>query len=168
MAFQFSQAGLDDLNGYLKHCPKKEAGLLYALHLVQQQAGYVPDEAVDVVGKLLEVSRSHIEGVLTFYTMYFRKPMGRNVVTVCSTISCALNGALDTVGEFEKQLEIETGETTPDGQFSLLKVECLGACDKAPVVMVNDQKFDGVKREKVKELIHVCRKRAGANGSARA
>lgn len=167
MAFQLSQESLDDLNGYLKHCPKKEAALLHALHLVQQQAGYVPHDAVEYVGKLLEVSRSHIEGVLTFYTMYFRKPMGRNVVTVCSTISCALNGALETVGEFEKELEIETGETTSDGQFSLLKVECLGACDKAPVVMVNDEKFDGVTRGKVRDLVHECRKRAGANGSVK-
>lgn len=153
MAFQLSKPSLDHLERYLRQCPKREAGLMVALHLVQKERGYVPDEAIDYLVQLLGSSRAHVEGVLTFYTMYRRRPPAQHQVGVCSTLSCAMAGAGKVVKAFEKELGLKAGEITQDGAFGVEKVECLAACDKAPVLMVNDDLYEKITPEKVSGLL---------------
>lgn len=153
MAFALSPEFEKELDAYLRHCPKKEAALIPALHLVQRQKGYVPTEAVDYLVGRLETSRAHIEGVLSFYTMFHRKPMGRHIISVCSTLSCAMGGSRNLVRRLEDKLGVKPGETTADGAISLVKVECLAACDKAPVLMVNDTLHRNLTPQKLDELL---------------
>ncbi len=112
--------------------------MLPALYLVQAQLGYVTATAMRYVAGLLEITPADVEDVVSFYTMFYTKPVGRFVLQVCRTLSCALNGAGRVTEELSAKLGIAPGQTDPTGTFTLLEVECLGACDRAPVVMVND------------------------------
>jgi NADH-quinone oxidoreductase subunit E len=117
---------------------RKRSAVLPALYLVQAQQGYVTANAMRYVAGLLEITPADVEDVVSYYTMFFTKPVGRFVLSVCRTLSCALNGAERVTEEICGTLGIKPGETDASGTFTLLEVECLGACDRAPVVMVND------------------------------
>jgi NADH-quinone oxidoreductase E subunit len=117
---------------------RKRSAVLPALYLVQAQQGYVTANAMRYVAGLLEITPADVEDVVSYYTMFFTKPVGRFVLSVCRTLSCALNGAERVTEEICGRLGIKPGETDASGTFTLLEVECLGACDRAPVVMVND------------------------------
>ena len=117
---------------------QKRSAVLPALYLVQQQLGYVTANAMRYVAGLLELTPADVEDVVSFYTMFYTKPPGRFVLQVCRTLSCALNGAGRVTAAISAKLAIRPGETDSTGTFTLLEVECLGACDRAPVLMVND------------------------------
>ena len=117
---------------------RKRSAVLPALHLVQAQQGYVTANSIRYVAELLEITRADVEDVVTYYTMFWRKPMGKYILNVCRTLSCAINGAERVTEAICEELRIAPGQTDPSGTFTLLEVECLGACDRAPVVMVND------------------------------
>ncbi len=117
---------------------RKRSAVLPALYLVQQQLGYVTAAGMRYVAGLLDITPADVEDVVSFYTMFYTKPVGRYVLQVCRTLSCALNGAERVTEELSAALGIRPGETDPTGTFTLLEVECLGACDRAPVIMVND------------------------------
>ena len=112
--------------------------MLPALYLVQYQQGYITANAMQYVADLLGITPADVEDVVSYYTMFYTKPVGRFVLSVCRTLSCALNGAERVTEELCGTLGIRPGETDPTGTFTLVEVECLGACDRAPVVMVND------------------------------
>lgn len=118
--------------------PTKEGALLPLLHLAQDTWGYIDGETVEMLAEMVEVSPATVYGVASFYTMYHRKKPGKTHIRVCTNISCMLRGADDLLKQLEEKLGIRAGETTPDGRFSLESVECLGACDRAPVAMIND------------------------------
>ena len=109
-----------------------------ALYLVQHQQGYITGHAMRYVAGLLEMTPADVEDVVSYYSMYFTKPVGTFVLSVCRTLSCALNGAERVTEEICAALRIKPGETDASRTFTLLEVECLGACDRAPVIMVND------------------------------
>ena len=117
---------------------RKRSAVLPALYVVQDQLGYVTASAMRYVAGLLEMTPADVEDVVSFYTMFYTKPMGRFVLQVCRTLSCALNGAGRVTEELSGKLGIRPGETDPSRTFTLVEVECLGACDRAPIVMVND------------------------------
>jgi NADH-quinone oxidoreductase E subunit len=132
-----NQAKFDEI---VTHYPpdQRKSAILYALYLVQQQQGYITGAAMRHVAEQLRGTAADVEDVVSYYTMFYTKPVGKYVLNVCRTLSCALLGAERVTEELAEKLGIKPGQTTADGMFSLVEVECLGACDRAPVVMVND------------------------------
>jgi NADH-quinone oxidoreductase subunit E len=128
-----------------------------ALKIVQKHRGYVSDESVRDVAGLLGMSADEVDGVATFYSRIYRHPVGRNVILVCDSVSCMIMGYHGIYDLISKKLGIRFGETTPDGRFSLLPVSCLGDCDRAPSMMVNDDLYDLLTNEKVEELLEKYR-----------
>jgi NADH-quinone oxidoreductase E subunit len=117
---------------------RRRSAVLPALYLAQHQQGYITANAIRHVAQCLGITRADVEDVVSFYTMFYTKPVGKFVLQVCRTLSCALNGAERVTEELQEKLGIKPGETDATGTFTLIEVECLGACDRAPVVMVND------------------------------
>jgi NADH-quinone oxidoreductase E subunit len=140
-AFVFTperRARLDEI--LTKYPPdRKRSAVLAALYLVQEQDGYLTASAMRHVAPILEMTPAEVEDVATYYVMFFRERVGKYVLQVCRTLSCALNGAERVTEALSEKLGIKVGETDPSGMFTLLEFECLGACDRAPIVMVNNE-----------------------------
>jgi NADH-quinone oxidoreductase subunit E len=132
---------------------QRRSAVLPALYLVQHQQGYITANAMRHVAERLGITPADVEDVVSFYTMFYTRPMGRFVLQVCRTLSCALNGAERVTEELTAKLGIKPGETDPTGTFTLLEVECLGACDRAPVVMVNDGWHECLRPEDAAKLV---------------
>ena len=141
---------------------RKRSAVLPALYLVQAQLGYVTAAAMRYVAGLLEITPADVEDVVSFYTMFYTRPVGKFVLQVCRTLSCALNGAERVTERLVDKLSIKPGETDPTGTFTLLEVECLGACDRAPVVMVNDAWHECQRPEDAGRLVDDLRARGEA------
>jgi NADH-quinone oxidoreductase subunit E len=117
---------------------QRKSAVLYALYLAQEQEGYLTAAAMRHVAQQIGCTPAEVEDVVSYYTMFFTRPVGKYVLNVCRTLSCALLGAERVTEELSTVLGIKPGETDPTGTFTLVEVECLGACDRAPVVMIND------------------------------
>jgi NADH-quinone oxidoreductase E subunit len=156
-----NRARLDDI---LKRYPpdRKRSAVLPALYLVQQQQGYITANGIRAVAEALDITRADVEDVVSYYTMFYRKPVGKYVVNVCRTLSCAINGAERVTEALAHTLGIKPGETDARGTFTLMEVECLGACDRAPVVMVNDAWHECLAPEDVGKLIDDLRAKGDA------
>ena len=118
--------------------PTKQALSIDAMRIVQKHRGWVSDEALDDIGELLGMSRSDLDGVATFYNLIFRKPVGKHVIYLCDSVSCWIMGCSQLRDHLGTRLSAQFGETTVDGRFTLLPIVCLGACDHAPVMMIDD------------------------------
>jgi NADH-quinone oxidoreductase subunit E len=138
---------------------QRRSAVLPALYLAQYQQGYITANAIRHVAELLGITPADVEDVVSFYTMFYTKPVGRFVLQVCRTLSCALNGAGRVTEELQTKLGIAPGETDESGTFTLMEVECLGACDRAPVVMVNDAWHECLKPADAAKLIDDLRAR---------
>ena len=133
--------------------PDRRSVCIDALKIVQQHRGWVCDEALDDVAALLELSRAELEGVATFYNMIFRKPVGQHVILLCDSVSCWIMGYDKLRRHLCQRLDIALGETSADGRFTLLPNVCLGACDHAPVMMVDDAHYQDLDVAKVDSII---------------
>jgi NADH-quinone oxidoreductase E subunit len=118
---------------------RRKSAVLAALYLVQEQQGYLTANALRHVAQFLRITPAEVEDVATYYVMFFKAPVGQYVLQVCRTLSCALAGAERVTESLSEKLGIKIGETDPSGTFTLVEFECLGACDRAPVVMVNNE-----------------------------
>ena len=118
---------------------RKRSAVLAALYLVQEQQGYLTGNAMRHIAPIVDLTPAEVEEVATYYVMFYREPVGKYVLQVCRTLSCALNGAERVTEALSAKLGIGVGETDASGTFTLLEFECLGACDRAPVVMVNNE-----------------------------
>ncbi len=142
---------LDDV---LTRYPTKQAALLPALWMVQEARGWVSDEAMAEVAKLLDLTPAYVKGVVTFYTMYHQHPVGRHFIQVCTTTPCNICGAEDVVAALLQHTGCDDlGATSPDGNFTVIEVECLGACGFATPILVNDDLIENVTPEKVPGLL---------------
>lgn len=126
---------------------------LPCLRRIQEERGYVADEDIDLLVDYLGVPRIQIEEVLSFYTQFRRKPIGRWHLQACRNVSCSMRGAERLIELLQSKLGIRSGQTTPDGRFTLSTVECLGSCGTAPVVMVNDAYHENVDAAKLDALL---------------
>jgi NADH-quinone oxidoreductase E subunit len=138
---------------------QRRSAVLPALYLAQQQQGYITANAIRHVAGLLEITRADVEDVVSYYTMFYTRPVGKFVVNVCRTLSCALNGAERVTEALVAKLGIAPGQTDATKTFTLVEVECLGACDRAPAVMVNDAWHECLKPEDVPKLVDDLRAR---------
>ena len=141
---------------------RRRSAVLPALYLAQYQQGYITANAIRYVAGLLGITPADVEDVVSFYTMFYTRPVGTFVLQVCRTLSCALNGAERVAEELQGKLGIRPGETDASGTFTLIEVECLGACDRAPVVMVNDAWHECLKPEDASRLVDDLRARGEA------
>ena len=137
--------------------PDRRGALLPVLHMAQDSFGYVSLEVEEYVAGLFELSPAHVHEVVTFYTLYFQKPKGRHVVSVCHNLSCHLMGAKGIIEHLERRLGVEVGETTPDGRVTLLSVECLCACEGAPMMQVDDRYEVNLTPQKVDRIVEGLR-----------
>ena len=138
---------------------RRRSAVLPALYLVQYQQGYITANAIRYVAGLLGITRADVEDVVSYYTMFYTRPVGKYVVNVCRTLSCAINGAERVTEELSAKLGIKPGETDASGTFTLMEVECLGACDRAPAVMVNDAWHECLTPENAAKLVDDLRAR---------
>jgi NADH-quinone oxidoreductase subunit E len=150
---ELSAERLRELDKLLARYPTKQAAVMPALRLVQDQLGSISDEAIAYVADLLGVPAAHVTGVASFYTMYNRRPVGRHHIQVCQNLSCSLMGAESILEHLEKKLGIKAGETTTDQRFTLSRVECLGSCGTAPVMQVNLDYHENLSAEKVDSIL---------------
>jgi NADH-quinone oxidoreductase E subunit len=123
-----------------RHYPpeRRKSAILYALFMVQEQIGYISANAMRHLAEVIGCTPAEVDDVVSYYAMFYRQPVGKYVVQVCRTLSCALKGAERVTEEISNTLGVPVGGTDKTGTFTLVEVECLGACDRAPVVMVND------------------------------
>ena len=150
----FTGKVLERLQQILTRYPTKQAALLPALWLVQGERGWISDRNMAEVGEVLGLTPAYVKGVVTFYTMYHQHPVGANFVQVCTTSPCNICGAEDVVKALLAHTGAkELGATSPDGQWTVIEVECLGACGFATPVLVNDDFVESVTPEKVPELV---------------
>jgi len=142
------------LEDVLQRYETKRAGLLPALWMVQQDRGWISDAAMAEVAGVLELTPAYVKGVVTFYTMYHQHPVGKHFIQVCTTTCCNVVGAEDVVRALLEQTGCgELGATSPDGKYTVIEVECLGACGFPTPVMVNDDFIESVTPESVPELL---------------
>jgi len=142
---------------------QRKSAILYALYLAQGQQGYLTGAAMRHVAEQIRCSTADVEDVVSYYTMFYTKPVGKRVLNVCRTLSCALLGAERVTEALCHTLGVKLGETTADGEFTVIEVECLGACDRAPVVMVNDDWHERLAPEDVLAFLEGLRGRGGAS-----
>lgn len=150
---EFSPQAKKRIEWLYSRYPVKEAALLPVLRLAEEEFGAIDNAAILCVAKEMGVSPGYVYGVFTFYTHYRREGDGKYVLQVCSTLPCALRGCREVVAHLEKRLGVEPGQTTPDGKFTLKKVECLASCDTAPVVQINDDYHENLTLEKIDQIL---------------
>jgi NADH-quinone oxidoreductase subunit E len=137
----------------MRHYEDARAASIGALKIVQKRHGWVPDAAIPAIGQLLGIPASDLEGVATFYNLIFRRPVGRYVIKVCDSVACFLTGYEEVRSELCRVLGVGLGETTPDGRFTLLPICCLGACDRGPVLMIDDDTHFDVSPQDIARLL---------------
>jgi NADH-quinone oxidoreductase subunit E len=163
--FTFTPENQARFDALVAHYPddQRKSAILYALYIAQQQnGGYLTAAAMRHVAQQIRCTPAEVEDVVSYYTMFFTKPVGTYVLNVCRTLSCALLGAERVTEELSARLGIKPGETDPTGTFTLLEVECLGACDRAPVVMVNDDWHEKLSPEQCAQFIDDIRAKGRA------
>ncbi|MDT7897306.1 MAG: NAD(P)H-dependent oxidoreductase subunit E [Armatimonadota bacterium] len=161
MAF-FTDERLKEAEQIIAQYPQRKAAIMPLLWMVQEQFGYIPHEVVPEIAELTGTTPVHVEAIIKFYEMFHDHPVGKCQLMLCTNISCLLWGADKTLQRFKEVLGIEVGETTPDGLFTLEEFECLAACDKAPVLLVNAvELFEQVTPDKVEQIIAELRRRYG-------
>src|SRR2546426_6706689 len=133
--------------------PVARSAVMPALYIAQQEEGYITPAALQAVAEAIGITVDDVESVATFYTMYYTRPPGKKVIKVCTSISCYLRNCDALVSQLEQRLSIKRGETTPDGAYSLLTVECLASCGTAPVLQVNDEFVENLTPQMVDQLI---------------
>ncbi len=134
--------------------PDPRSAILFALHVAQQEcSGWLPSEALEEVAAVMGLQPVQVASVASFYSMLNRKPVGRHLLQVCTNISCSLMGARQILDYLRQKLGIDVGETTPDGLFTLLEVECLGSCGTAPMMQVDDAYHENLTEERIDRLL---------------
>ena len=158
-AFAYTPANLAKLEEICARYPdeRRKSAIIAALYLAQGQQGYITLNAMRAVAAAIRCTTAEVEDIVYFYTMFYTKPMGKHIVMVCRTLSCALAGAERVTEALVQELGLTPGQTDAAREFSLLEVECLGACDRAPVVGVNDDWHECQQPESVKTLIQGLR-----------
>lgn len=150
---EFPPEALARIEKILTRYPTKQAALLPVLWVAQETWGWISKEAAEEVARILEMSPAHVDGVLTFYTMFNLRPVGKNLLQVCTSISCHLAGAGRLLEHCKKRLGVHLEETTPDGKFTVVEVECIAGCDRAPSMMVNDTYYEPMDERKLDALL---------------
>jgi NADH-quinone oxidoreductase subunit E len=133
--------------------PYAQAACIDALRIVQQHRGWISDEAVRDIASELKMSSEEVDSIATFYTRIYRKPVGKNIILVCDSVSCMMMGYESIYQHISEKLSIHFGETSSDGRFTLLPISCLGDCDHAPALMINDDLYNNLTISTIDEIL---------------
>ncbi len=158
MAFTLSDDREKELTEILTRYPTKMGACIPALHLCQEQNGWISEEVIHWVANRLDLPPAHVQGVVTFYTLFNQKPVGKHQVWVCRTLPCALRGGNELLAYCEKKLGVHAGETTSDGAITLRSAECLASCGTAPMMQVDKDYHENLTPEAVDRLLDALRK----------
>jgi NADH-quinone oxidoreductase subunit E len=148
-----SEEEIKEIEEEIKQYPYPAVACIDALKIVQHHRGWVSDESVKAIAQLLNISNEEVDSVATFYSRIYRQPVGRNVILICDSISCMIMGYGSLYEYISKKLGITFGGSTADGSFTLLPISCLGDCDNAPVMMINNDHYNRLTTEKIDELL---------------
>ncbi len=151
--FALSEAERSAIEHEMHHYEDPRAASIEALKIVQKARGWVPDGACDAIGEILGIPASDVEGVATFYSQIFRVPVGRHIIRVCDSMTCYIGGHESVLDSIRNEIGIAPGQTTADNRFTLIPVCCLGNCDKAPALMIDDDTFGDVQPGGVAALL---------------
>ncbi len=151
--FKFSEENLQKIDNILRKYPLKKPAVMPVLYLAQEQNGFISNEVIREVASILEITPEEVLGVVTFYTMYHQKPMGKYHIQVCTNVSCMLRGGYDLYDKVKEKLGIDNMQVTGDQTFSLEEVECMGSCGTAPMIAVNEDYYENLTKEKVVEIL---------------
>ena len=149
----FSEKELTGLNDCIAHFPHKRAASIEALKIIQQHRGWVSDESLAELAAFLGMSSDELDNVATFYNIILRKPVGRHVIFICDSITCFVRGYGNILDYFRENLNIGFGETTADNRFTLLPIPCLGACDHAPSMMVDNDLHTDLDKDRISQIL---------------
>jgi NADH-quinone oxidoreductase subunit E len=147
-----SEKELQEIDAEISHVPYRAAVAIDALKIVQQHRGWVSDTSLQAIARHLEMSAEELDGIATFYNLIFRRPVGKEVILLCNSVSCWIKGCDNLQAKISEALEIGLGETSADDKYTFLPVTCLGACDKAPVMMVGDNLHEDVDEQLIRQL----------------
>jgi NADH-quinone oxidoreductase subunit E len=148
-----SELEIEEIQEEIRQYPYPAVACIDALKIVQKHRGWISDESVKDIAAMLEMSAEEVDGVATFYTRIYRKPVGKNIILLCDSMSCLVMGYESLYDHISKKLGIAFGETTPDDRFTLLPNSCLGDCDNAPAMMINNDHYHNLTIEKIDELL---------------
>jgi NADH-quinone oxidoreductase subunit E len=150
-----SEVEIKEIHEEIKQYPYPSVACIDALKIVQQHRGWISDESVKDIAQLLGISNEEVDGVATFYSRIYRKPVGRNVILICDSVSCMVMGYESIYEYISKKLGVNFGETTADGRFTLLPNSCLGDCDNAPAMMINNDHYNRLTIDKIDVLLEL-------------
>lgn len=153
MEITFTADDLTRIESFKSRYPDSKAALMPVLWMSQHKFGWLSDEVMQLVANTLNLPFAHVLGVASFYSMYFKKPMGKFHVQVCTNVSCMLRGGEQIFDAFKKKYGIGHNQTTPDGKISLEEVECMGACGGAPMIAINEDFFENLTLEAAENLV---------------
>jgi len=159
-----SNSERQELEQLLGRYPTKQTASIDSLLVVQRHRGWISDEALEDVANFLEMTPDELDGIATFYTRIFRKPVGTHVISVCDSVSCFIMGGESLIRHLEGKLDIRAGPTTVDGKFTLIPNVCLGHCELAPVMLVGHKVFGNLTEERVDEIVTVVMGEEGSRG----
>ncbi|MBI3586680.1 MAG: NADH-quinone oxidoreductase subunit NuoE [Ignavibacteriales bacterium] len=149
----FTEENLKKIEELKKKYPTTQALVLPVLWMAQEQFGHISNDTMKYVAQLLNVPYGHILGVVTFYTMYHSKPIGKHHIEVCTNVSCMLRGSAKIVEHLEHRLGVEIGQTSPDMKWTLSEVECMGSCGTAPMFAIGEEYYENLSTEKVDKIL---------------
>ena len=153
MEFKFTQENLDKIEKETKKYPVRKPAVMAALYIAQEQNGFISNEVIKEVANVLGISGEEVLGVVTFYTMYQQKQMGKYHIQVCTNVSCMLRGGYEIWDQVKNKFGIDHMGVTADQKFSLEEVECMGSCGTAPMIAINEDFYENLSKEKVEELL---------------
>lgn len=147
-----SDAEVAEIEAEVSHLPNRQAAAIDALKIVQGYRGWISDESLSAIAKVLQMSTEELDGIATFYNLIYRKPVGEKVILFCDSVSCWLLDGEKVCSRIKEKLGVEYGETTGDGRYTLLPVTCLGDCDHAPAMMIGDELHHDLREDSVGQL----------------
>ena len=150
----FDEKEINEINDIKARYPEPQAALLPVLWMIQEKEGWISDDSMKIAAELMNVTYEHVLGVVTFYTMFNKKPVGKVHLQICTNVSCMLRGGYELFKYASDKLGIKNKETTDDGMFTIEEVECLGSCATAPMMQVNNRDYyENLSKEKMDSLI---------------
>lgn len=149
----FTKEELHNIEEIKKRYPQAKAAIMPVLWMAQQKWGWLSEEVMKYVGDVLHLPYSHVRGVATFYTMYFKKPMGKYHLQVCTNVSCMLKGGDELMDKVQQKTGLQHNGCSSDGKLSLEEVECMGACGGAPMIAINEDFYENVTFEQIESLL---------------
>ena len=160
MEFKFSEENLKRIENEIKKYPVKRPAVMAALWIAQEQNGWISGEVIREVSSLLDITPEDVLGIISFYTMYHQKPMGKYHIQVCTNVSCMLRGGYDIFSQVKEKLNIDNMQVTENSLFSLEEVECMGSCGTAPMIVVNEDYYENLDKEKVDSLLNSLKEKS--------